>query len=61
MLKTDDSTRVWGLLKEYLARQQSEFLNFAKDSYDKVATGFIGDEAKTLNRLEKSLMKEKMC
>lgn len=59
MLKTDDSTRVWGLLKEYLARQQSEFLNFAKDSYDKVATGFIGDEAKTLNRLEKSLMKEK--
>lgn len=59
MLKTDDPTRIWDLLKAYLAQQQAAFMRFAQDSYAKVTVGFTGDQARTLNRLERSLTKEK--
>lgn len=59
MLTTDDKGELWELLRLYLANQHSRFLSFAGDNYGKITLGFVNDNAKVLNGMERMLARQK--
>lgn len=59
ILATKDKENVWPLLKVYIVEQQQKFFYYAKESYEAISTSFINDNARTLSKMETSLMRQK--
>jgi len=59
MLTSENKAEMWPLLRLYLAEQHARFLRFARESYDTATSGFVRDDAKALNAVERALVKHK--
>lgn len=59
MLTSENKAEIWPLLRLYLAEQHARFLRFARESYDTATSGFVRDDAKALNAVERALVKHK--
>lgn len=58
-LNTTNREEKWGFLLEFIEQKQSEFIDFAKKSYNSIADAFMNDNPGTLGKMEKSLSFQK--
>ncbi len=59
ILSTEDDTRTWDLLLLYMTEQQRKFILFAAGSYRTVTDAFIREAARTLDKAEVDLVRQK--
>lgn len=59
IISSDDKVRAWEMLRTYIGERQREFVLFAAGVYGNIADAFMGEDFKALNRVMKSLEKEK--
>ena len=59
ILATEDAEQRWPLLLDYISERQSEYLTFARESFDGMTGAFIHEDVHTLERLERALFHEK--
>ena len=59
ILSTEDTEERWPLLLTYISERQSEFLTFARESFDGMTGAFIHEDVHTLERLDRTLFHEK--
>ncbi len=59
ILATEDAEQRWPLLLDYISERQSEYLTFARESFDGMTGAFIHEDVHTLERLERTLFHEK--
>lgn len=59
IIMTEDKAQAWELLKIYLRTNQRNFLEYAKDMYDKITHSFFADNASQLGKCCDSLAKHK--
>lgn len=59
ILTTENAEERWPLLLTYISERQSEYLKFARESFDGTTGAFIHEDVHTLERIERSLVHEK--
>lgn len=59
ILSTEDAEERWPLLLAYISERQSEFMTFARESFDGMTGAFIHEDVHTLERLDRTLFHEK--
>lgn len=59
IITTDDKSKTWDLLLQYITEEQEKYLIFARDSYSSLTQAFIKEDTRTLGKLEKSLSMHK--
>lgn len=59
ILTTEDKTQIWELLRVYIAERQKKFIAFVVDLYPELTDAFVNEDARTLGKVEKQLVKEK--
>lgn len=59
ILNTEDAEERWPLLLAYISERQSEFMTFARESFDGMTGAFIHEDVHTLERLDRTLFHEK--
>lgn len=59
LMASKDRTRTWDLLKQYIAINEREYLQYISDSFVALTNAFLGEDVKKLRRVNNSLPKEK--
>ena len=59
IIMTDDKHQAWELLKIYMQNNQRSFLHYSSEMLDKITTGFLTDNARSLGKAIDSLTKHK--
>lgn len=59
MLSIEDKTEVWNLLREFIFKQQCQFISFVSISFKQICKGFAEDNAKPLYMANRQLVRQK--